>query len=278
MSEHPKLKDATTMYDLSGGVPFYAKVIGESVANQNEQIDYNLLLPHFEEVYKNLDGQELDVIKHKLNKKDGGNLVFHQLEKRGVIIEVNKKYQINGRLLAEFIKTKINTNATYLDPRQSEMSDTVKRFVRLVSSINKTRQNKNQELIFKLTNEDSIMYTHLEIICMDAEDMIRFSSAIYKTVFERTKESKNLDLLPSEFQRANKFVRIIDALRHHFGGHLTSDQSQKYSDEFKNVGKLLLELISSKNDPVDDDYFKIQAEILSRFTYYLTQLDSFIRR
>ncbi len=63
------IRNTKDIFELSGGIPFYAKVIAESMENQQSKPNFKILLSNFEEVYKNLDEHELRIIKGVLSQQ-----------------------------------------------------------------------------------------------------------------------------------------------------------------------------------------------------------------
>lgn len=273
-------QDITTdqnLYDLSGGVPFYAMLIVESI-NSNKPVSFNMLYPHFEEVYRNLDQKETILLKKIVKKEsfDTNNFLTQLLINKGLIRSDLKKVYIKSSLFEEYLSSKINLKSYSQDEEQSLLYEIVSSISRKMSSINETCENKNKKLIFKPVNQDPFLQNDLQIKCIDSDDIKRFASSVYLTVFEKTKDNnKSLILLPKNFRLPHDFVKTIDSLRHFFGGHLKDTFSIKPGQLSK--ADLLKKILNSPNNPVETDYVLIQKFVLTSFIKYLNDIEKYVK-
>jgi len=280
--EESTILDIQKMFEYSGGIPFYAKVIAESVLN-NDNINFNILLPHFESVYNNLDQQELNVIKGIIDGKNiASNVIVNKLLDRG-ILNFSTIYNINGTLFKNYIIQKITKQ--YIDTRQLELSDMVKKMQKDIREINENSNNKKREYIFTPTNEYAIYCQNAETICLENDVFQNFANALYRILFEHTKRPtttprpNSLEKLPTIYRNKNIYsiIKIIDSVRQLFVGHDTSNPSYQPSANQILKADLLQELLRSKSEPYGDDFYKMQKEVLNRFLLYLEELLNFVR-
>jgi hypothetical protein len=195
---------------------------------------------------------------------------------KGLIEENNKQGLIKGDLFKNYLVSKFDNTTTALDLEQSELFKKVSALFQKMASINETCENKSRDHIFKPVNQDAFLLNDVQLKCSDSQDIKRFASAIYLITFEKTKlNNKSLQTLPLKFQIKNEFIRTVDSLRHFFGGHLKDTFTLKPGQLSK--ADLLIKILNSPNNPVDDEYFIMQNYILSAFTAYLKDLDNFIK-
>ena len=111
-----------------------------------------------------------------------------------------------------------------------------------------------------------------------------FSHSLYNTVDERTKGHDNnkkkrsyLENLPLDFKENNKFLKVVNLMRHSLGGvHLT----QKFMPQPNQLSKpaMLERLSGTKNEPnTPDEFHKLQIETLKMFESELERLSTLVR-
>lgn len=267
------------MFNLSGGIPFYAKVIGETLLNNSQtNIDFNILLPYFENIFQNLDAVELNKVKGIIENQNLSDIFIFKLADRGILAEINGKYYVNGTLFKEYLVQKFQKN--FIDERQLELFEKGKTIELLIKEINDNSKNKKNEYIFTTTNETPLYYQSIKELSLEFDIFKGFNASLYKILFEHTKRNSTaLEKLPADFGNKNihLIIKIIDSLRQNFGGHDTSNPTYQTSRNQLSKPDLLQELLNSKSEPSGNDFYKIQKETLERFTNYLQNLRNFVR-
>ncbi len=289
--KYPFLGDCRMMFDYTGGIPFYAKFIGEYIVNTENEVSYHILQPYFEQIYKHLDFMEQNHIKRVLTTQQTEDIGFNlELSNRGLLRKTEERYDINCRLFKEYLTDKIDENSSLHDPKQASLATKVKNIKDLITEINSNGLNKNNSEMFIVTNNDVATYNDLETICLDKEDLLRFASALYNTVYERTsgfvdngidsnnKIAKSLQRLPKVFRYKRTFIQIIGSLRHHYGGHNTLLPTFNLTGTQLKKGELLEKLTGTKNEPRDDELYQIQEKLLDMFKVYLQELSDHVRK
>jgi|GEM_PF-4857417 len=173
----------------------------------------------------------------------------------------------------------------YIDTRQLELSDMVKKMQKDIREINENSNNKKREYIFTPTNEYAIYCQNAETICLENDVFQNFANALYRILFEHTKRPtttprpNSLEKLPTIYRNKNIYsiIKIIDSVRQLFVGHDTSNPSYQPSANQILKADLLQELLRSKSEPYGDDFYKMQKEVLNRFLLYLEELLNFVR-
>ena len=109
--EFPQL-EKSQLYKLSGGIPYYAKKIGESILNSpNIKFSSNILKSDFEQIYSNLNDVEKKIIYQVIKKKKikEKNALYNLCDK-GILADKGKGViTINGLLLEEYLEYKFES-------------------------------------------------------------------------------------------------------------------------------------------------------------------------
>lgn len=164
----------------------------------------------------------------------------------------------------------------------------VKNIQYLITKINNNYYNKHGKNMFEVTNNDFKLYSYLEGLCTREDDLIKFSSSLWQTLFERTQEdscrdgknvTEKLKRLPRNFKYSNnEFIRHIDSFRHHFGGHNTQLETFKTRSNQPNKQDVLLFFAGSSSEPQSSsDYIRIQLVALFKFNDFLMELDDEVK-
>jgi hypothetical protein len=264
------------LYIRSGGIPFFLKLIGNNFIDNKTFPSIDLFIPYFEDIYKNLDEKENKIVSSILDKLQVYNdPSIRKLIKRGILINDKGNYQINGTYLSEYFKYKIGTENKFLDSKANRLQTKVDLIAKLISKISQTSMNKMNTVMFEPSIDDYQLFTDLKTLCIDEEDIIRFSSSLYRIAFEKTRTNSSLDNLPKGFRKDHHSILLIDQFRHHSGGHLTSVSSFRPAIS---RGDLLEKLTGSRNEPENEDYDKIQLTLLELYIAYLKDLLNFIKK
>ena len=149
----------------------------------------------------------------------------------------------------------------------------------MILTINDTSKNIHNQEIFILTDSIIEFRSKFSKICKNRILFEGFVSAVYKTVFERTSiivknRSKSLSRIPEGFQKEHHFVRLIDSLRHNFGGHDTRSDNFTKSKNQLDRAEILIELKGNAKELEENDmqYFDMQLKVLDFFYIYLREL------
>ncbi|WP_405291019.1 hypothetical protein [Algibacter sp. Ld11] len=264
-------------YKLSGGVPFYGKVLGSQwITSQSRSYNGNLKV-HIQELYNSLENKQQHILQELLKKnhslKSSSSLL--DLIDRGLIIEKkSNKYAISIKLLEEYIKSINVIQKQNILPESHRITESIES---LILTINKSHFNKKNAYIFTPLNEDISLYRDLKTECLSSEQFTSFSVAVYHIIFERTKANKNgIDIsknnLPNKFKNKNEFIDIIDILRHSFGkGHLMEKFTLRPGQ--LNKVQMLHKLTGSRNEPSNQEEFSfLQVKVLTLFETELKRL------
>lgn len=270
-----------TVYGLTGGWPFYGKVIGNyMIAGQgSEDSFYSQLTPHFNVIWANLSEAEkrlmLDVQKGAARIGALGSLA-----RRGLVVDT-PELRPRGRLWSTFVDEQVESaqdspeqaghNRSGLG--QTDLHLLVQDVITLVTEINEASQLLSREDIFKCSNQDVPIYRDLETPALGPEQFTHFALSMYNLLFERTrKRGRNgretpLESLPNRFRKVRVEVRIVDSVRHHFGkGHLTRVPSFQPSMP---IAEICNRYLHQKVPPVGEQYLTFQLGMLKDLSAYL---------
>lgn len=264
-------------YKASGGVPFYAKTIGNYWVLNNTKPSFNILNSHFNEVINSLELEQRDVlnslVKFPAAVRESENVL--ELKANGIITKKNNLYEHNISFLKEYLlsiyaqssKKAINQPLTY------DLTDQITNYI---SNINSTCYNKGKDYIFDVLNEDESLYRDLRTPVQDRNQVVQFACSLYRILWEKTKEEdKNKAKLPKQFTRNNRFIELVNIMRHTLGkGHLYEKMTignQMTKEEMFQI------LLGTKNEPITpEDFLKIQNETLQMFLVELKKLKTIV--
>lgn len=271
-------------FEKSGGVPFYGKAIGAKILREFQtNPDNTIVLPTYESWESQL--KELYVIENvessldAIVKKTTASIIPNTLTKiknKGIVVEKNGKKEITIKYLYDYIKA--NMVVIPIEPTNTP-SKTAIRIQNLIENINKTRENKNQDLIFPPVIDIMSTYRDLSTPCYTSEQIQDFLCSMYRIYFEWTKDNTgtNRARLPHNFFKYNDLSKYIDILRHTLG----RAHQEEYLD--RNNGQIskadaLLALTGSQNEPYNSqEFYKLQMEMLTQFENVLIRLQQYIK-
>lgn len=272
-------------YEMSGGVPFYGKIIGNYICRMNSFPDYSVLSPFFWELVKNqLNPIQLstllDLTKNAQPIKRTDNII--ELENEGIIsIDKNGDYSIRIKFLADFM------GANYAEIQNLLVSNnkSIDEYTRLVDDIfvnikkiNFTRRSKNLNYVFHPTDSDDTQ-TRMKTICLSDTSFESFLKHVYITYAERTSNysegvrvegtyGKSL----GEFKTRNNFFYAIGALR-----HMNTHSDYKERKNQMSISEAL-NFFSAKTTPVTSEgYADLQLKILRKMDQVLNELLEFVQ-
>lgn len=215
-------------YILSGGVPFYGKIIGNYICRQGSCPDYSEFRPFFNELVNNQFNSIqlsilLDLINNEQPEKVTNNLF--ELRKEGIISQKNTDdYHICIKLLEDYIKAnydELSSRIRNKEIHEDEYTKLVDEIFVTIKKINFTRKSKGLDLIFHPSDSDDTQ-TCMKSKCTTDNDLATFFRHVYITYAERTsnyKDGQRIDgtygrSLPGDYKTENKFFNAIGTMRH----------------------------------------------------------------
>lgn len=281
------LEEIDFFYNASGGVPFYGKLLAESWIISKVKPDYSKLKPFFEEVFLGLSKGERGTLENLSPQSLMLPVSVHRddLFRKGIIGQNGKEFYIKSTFFNEFISSKKSAGQEKsTDSSIGLISKTVISINSLITKINDTCKNKRKEYIFEPTNDDAALILDLQMYCSTSDTFSNFSNSLYKIIFERTKGSskhnakgESLWRLPDSFKKGNKFINVVDIMRHSLGGaHLMGTFTQRNGKMTKSE---MLELLTgTRNEPhAPEEYIQIQIATLIMFEKELQNLFTLIK-
>lgn len=214
-------------YEKSGGVPFYAKIIGSFMLVRGKRPIYSDI--SFEELLQSLSYEE----KVTLSKLCFGETIKDSpystsLVAKGVITGGNDSYSVTIGFLKDYFeshKLDAQLKADFKLPCErlaEEVAD-------LIKTINYNRKQGGNDYVFELANDSETLFMDMGRLAVDEDQFTLFSISIYKTIFQRTaaeeidargnRKNVSKKRLPRTW-RESDFVKTVDIFRHSFGqGH-----------------------------------------------------------
>ncbi|MBX7242094.1 MAG: hypothetical protein K1X92_10125 [Bacteroidia bacterium] len=272
------LGEVDNIFTFSGGVPFYAKLLGESWIVNNTKPQNSLLKPFFEEIFQSLKIEEQQILGdiYKTPKKLPNTIFKSELISKGLIKQNGESIEIKSSFFREYLQQKLS-NINIIDDSALKIETLIKSISDLIKNINNTNKNKIAFYIFEPTNDDVALIMDLRTQCSTIEQLSNFANSAYKIWFERTKDRSPLDRLPPSFKRNNNFLEIIDIMRHSIGGGHLMDRFNVRTNQLTKAD-MLYKLTGSKNDPNSpDEFINIQIKTLELFESELIRLNTQVR-
>lgn len=283
--------DVNEIYELAGGWPFYAKVMGDylSTGVYQQPVIYESLIQHFNVIWSHLEPSERVLLKDvSLQNEVLGN--GHDIIKRG-LLEINSEGDpsIRGKLWADYVieqpeeKTEqTKSKVEILSIPKEKLKVMIETVFSLIHDINEASRLINGNLVFLLSNQDWKNYRQLLRLSLNEDGFSQFALSMYNLLFERTTDvrdgrSRPLERLPEEFRRRRSIVRVIDSIRHHYGGHNTELPTFNMSRGGMPIEDVLNTYLGSKAPPNDGQFLDLQFAILKELIDYLNQLLTFTR-
>lgn len=284
--------DVNEIYELAGGWPFYAKLMGDylSTGVYQQPVIYEALIQHFNVIWSHLEPAERVLLKDvSLQNEVLGN--GHDIIKRG-LLEINSQGDpsIRGKLWADYVieqpaeqPDQTKSKAEILSIPKEKLKVLIETVFSLIHDINEASRLINGNLIFLPSNQDWKNYRQLLRLSLNEEAFSQFALSMYNLLFERTTDvrdgrSRPLERLPEEFRRRRSIVRVIDSIRHHYGGHNTELPTFNMSKGGMPIEDVLNTYLDSKAPPHDDQFSDLQFAILNELIDYLNQLLTFTRQ
>ena len=287
--------DASLVYDLTGGWPFYGKLIGHFAATEPsyDQDDlYELLGQHFEVSWLRILGANQQSAFRPGQPSPPS--MIRDLKKRGLICEDRTSQAIaaRGSLWSRYVEEQVESVASEAhkvssaghgileDCRIELIGDEV---VDLVTTINENCSHKKRHMVFEPTNSDYRIYQVLRTPVHDRDSFSFFAANSYLLLFERTiivsKRNRSIRLgrLPDSFRKTHPLIQEVDALRHEYGNaHLTHVDSWRPGKNAIPVSSVLQKYLGNTAAPVGSQFTALQQGLLVSLRDYLHDLNEHI--
>ena len=246
--------------------------IGELTEKENSKLYENVMdfineVKRIKEIIKNNGDND----KHKnTQQKNNGN------SKNTSLIKKNKNFAPNDN------KPKSTSNKKRDNPNKKKdmFSKTIKNAKQYETQIYKNCKNYQKKPIFERVPETKEIWDDIEIFVKSRDDFGKFIRALYKLIFETTKDEdpnnkfengrpKPIYRLPKNFVKAKtetkQFMDIVDILRHTLGEAHTPSKL-KIPEWKTSYPDALYTLVKSKDEPQSSGEFKkLQIEVSKRF-------------
>ena len=275
---------AFDIHILSGGIPFYAKVIASGLMDGADQEEiFSVLSQYFDERYKNMLRNcgcgNLNEVKIMIGNKAYQYSEFLRL---GIIKKDGENTEFNGEYWKSYIaQREIKADARLLHQENEILKKRIE-VERLIGRINLNQYNVAAEELFVRCVDDYKDYDLLSTLCLDESDFICFASALFKIFYERTANSimdeqknrlvqKNRESLPRKI-RSHEFIIDVRSIRHNFGGHKTSSPHWDNLNGNLSKAELLLKYLGKKLEPAPHEYLIFQSKLLDAAIGYLHEV------
>ncbi len=270
-------------FQSSGGVPFYAKIIGSNWVIKNKKPPYFILKSYFQEMLNSLTNEEQSILNElaKGPKNYKPSKYVSELFEKGLITKNGGNFEIRIGFLKEYIMS-IQNEQIKSEKVTTVAEELTEKIANLIITINKTNKTKKGTYIFEPINDEAALLKDLRTSCISAELFSDFANSLYKIVFERTKKKVAgsdivLKKLPSPFSKGYQFIDIVDIMRHSLGGsHLEGTFTYRPGQMRKE--QMLKILINSRNEPnTPEEFLALQIATLGHFETELNKLNAIVR-
>lgn len=260
-------------FNASGGVPFYAKAIGNYWVLNRLKPTFNILQAHFNEILNSLELEQKDVlnslIKAPIVLRETENVL--ELRANGILLKRKNQYELTIIFLKEYLQS-INCQPNLKEielPLSYKLTDQITEYI---SNINLTCTYKGRDVIFDVLNEDESLYRDLRTPVQDRNQAVQFSSSLYRIVYEKTKiNNVSKAKLPSAIANGD-FVALVDIMRHSLGKGHCIEKFQLRPNQMS-PGQMYKKLLGNEKEPMSaEEFSKIQSETLKLFLAELRKL------
>ena len=268
-----KAEDA---FQKTGGVPYYAKLLGTELLLNDNEPDYLILEDYFDQIYRSMNEQEQALAKmiaiHP--KKYNSTSFLTTLKNKGLITcSPDGKYHISIGFFTDYLKTKINDDDNI---NKDSIENITKQIFDLFKIINDQRKKDKKDRIFDLTDEDVALNYRMRNLCQSNDDFTIFLTSVHLTFTEKSKAGDKKGFKLPDPIRYGDFYKAIDSLRNVYVGHLESKlnlvkgQMPKFQALFFFWG--------SENSPFHPyEFAKLQMAILKKYQEELEKLLDLVR-
>lgn len=266
-------------YKASGGVPYYAKIIGAYMIKETEEPEYTICNASFKELISKTTNlgeayilKKLAIYPQKIEKSvHRSNLIS-----KGIIKKDSKE---RLTISIEFLKDYIIAQNNDIKLKHSfitEIENLYNSIIILIETINKQRINYNQDPLFKAVLDSASLESELRTPCQSAEQFAIFSSALYKIYFERSKDSR-YDL-NRQFFLSSDFGKCVDIARHSYGKAHEMDNFIQRSGQYSRPD-MLKSMLGTLDEPyTPSEWTNLQISFLKKFKNELNEIFNFIKQ
>lgn len=263
------------VYQRTGGIPYYAKIVGAYYVVEGKDPDYTLLSDYFDQIYNSLNDAERKLAKDLAilprNCKDSKEL--RTLIDKGLVHNVNNKYEIGIGFFVDYLKTIANDMSVKNTAKAEELTEDI---FRLFSTINEQRKRRKGEIIFDKVDVDFDLVRQHKKLCQSEDDFKVFIGAVYLSFLEKSKsEGKAGNKLPPIINHGS-FRNAVDILRHVYGGHL--EEKMEFEAGQMSKSTALKFFIGVDHIPYhSDEFVALQIAVLTKYKEELVQVLTYVR-
>lgn len=269
------------IYESSGSVPCFAKIIGFTFLIEKNYPQYNCLIVQFAEIERNLTNEEIRSLRELLSspkqyldtdKKES----ITSLEDYGIIrMDDNYRYYIPSRFFSDYLRAK-------LQEEKSSTIDTIdfNKYVdgiaEKICRINDIWHDKFGIYMFDIENDTQRHFITLRKPCDNPDQFSSFINAIYLIYWEGAKENDIAgDKIP-EYYKKTMFRLSMDRIRHVFGkAHEKYKLTTRYGQV--NITTALSEITGYSTEPeTPEEWLTFQECMLKRLLKELTDINKSI--
>lgn len=269
------------IYESSGSVPCFAKIIGFTFLIEKNYPQYNCLTVQFAEIERNLTNEEIRSLRELLSspkqyldtdKKES----ITSLEDYGIIrMDDSYRYYIPSRFFSDYLRAK-------LQEEKSSTIDTIdfNKYVdgiaEKICRINDIWHDKFGIYMFDIENDTQRHFSTLRKPCDNPDQFSSFINAIYLIYWEGAKENDIAgDKIP-EYYKKTMFRLSMDRIRHVFGkAHEKYKLTTRYGQV--NITTALSEITGYSTEPeTPEEWLTFQECMLKRFLKELTDINKSI--
>lgn len=262
-------------FQKTGGIPYYAKILGTRLIVEGADPDYNILTDYFDQIYNTLNEEERKLVKEiaVLPKNCKDSKVLRALINKGLVHKSNNKHIIKIGYFADYIKTIDNDMTIVKIAKAEELTEAI---FDLFSTINEQRKRRKGEIIFDKVDVDFDLARSLKKLCQSEKDFKIFIGAAYLTFFEKTKSyGKAGNNLPTTIHYST-FANALDCFRHVYIGHI--EEKMEYEPGQMTKSTALKFFIGVDHVPYHpDEYADLQIAVLTKYKEELVRLLKFVR-
>ncbi len=269
------------IYESSGSVPCFAKIIGFTFLIEKNYPQYNCLTVQFAEIERNLTNSEIRSLRELLSspkqyldtdKKES----IISLEDYGIIrMDDNNRYYIPSRFFADYLRAKL----------QEEKSSTIdiidyNKYVdgiaEKICRINDIWHNKFGIYMFDIENDTQRHYSTLRKPCDNPDQFTSFINAIYLLYWEGAKENEIAGYKIPDYFKRTIFRMSMDRIRHVFGkAHEKYKLTTRYGQV--SITTALSEITGYSTEPeTPEEWLSFQECMLKRLLKELSDINKSI--
>ena len=288
------LAEKTFVWEASGGVPFYAKVIGAYLWIKNNRPTNDVLKPFFDEIFNgNLSISQRLVLKQLSTRPR--NLIESEevksLIQHGLVYydKQHKVHNLYSGMFKEYMKN-IDLRTVQTAPYTHNIVDEICRLIENINALNmgltETSDHEGYP-IFKAVNQAGSLFIDMKQVATDKTLMTTFALAVYRTYLERSEglNAKGIAikgyLLPKRFSKMfdpsnpekGAFARAVDRLRQSYAHN--SESAKPTEHQMREIDMLYFFTGKYTLPSKPEEYKELQKSVLDKMkTELQNMLDS----